>query len=58
MAKLILMSVLFMTITLPAMAARDPHPMRGFKKAILWVAIFNAVYTYSVLKWIPILRFD
>jgi len=58
MAKLILMSVLILTIALPAKAARDPHPMRGWKKAVLWFVLFNAAYTYSVLKWIPILRFD
>jgi hypothetical protein len=58
MAKLICMSVLFLTITLPAIAARDPNPMRGFKKAIVWVALFNLVYTWAVLTWIPVLRFD
>lgn len=57
MAKLILMSVLFLTITLPAIAARDPHPVRGFKKAILWVVLFNAAYTYGVLVWVLRLGF-
>jgi hypothetical protein len=57
MAKLILMSVLFLTITLPAMAARDPHAVRGFKKAILWVVLFNAAYTYGVLVWVLRLGF-
>lgn len=57
MAKLILMSVLFMTIVLPALAARDPHPVRGLKKAILWIVLFNAAYTYGVLVWVPRLGF-
>ncbi|MCP3165822.1 MULTISPECIES: hypothetical protein [Myxococcus] len=58
MAKLILMSVLFLTITLPAIAARDENPMRGLKKAILWVILFNAAYTYGVIVWVPRLGFD
>jgi hypothetical protein len=58
MAKLILMSVLFMIITLPAIAARDPHPVRGLKKAILWTVLFNVAYTYGVVVWVPRLGFD
>ncbi|AGC49337.1 MULTISPECIES: hypothetical protein [Myxococcus] len=57
MAKLILMSVLILTVALPAKAARDPHPMRGLKKAILWVIFFNAAYTYGVIVWVPRLGF-
>jgi len=57
MAKLILMSVLILTIALPAKAARDPNPVRGLKKAILWVILFNAAYTYGVIVWVPRLGF-
>ncbi|MBJ6760827.1 hypothetical protein KRR26_16775 [Corallococcus sp. M34] len=53
MAKLILLSVLIFTIALPGTAARDPNPMRGLKKAILWVALFNAAYAYGVLVLVP-----
>jgi hypothetical protein len=58
MAKLILMSVLILTIALPARAARDPHPVRGLKKAILWFFLFNVAYTYGVLVWVPKLGFS
>lgn len=57
MSKLILMSVLIFIIALPAKAARDPHPVRGLKKAILWFFLFNAAYTYGVLVWVPKLGF-
>ncbi|MCE9668353.1 hypothetical protein LY474_11070 [Myxococcus stipitatus] len=57
MAKLILMSVLILTIALPAKAARDADPVRGLKKAILWVILFNAAYTYGVIVWVPRLGF-
>lgn len=53
MAKLILLSVLVFTIALPGKAARDPHPVRGLKKAILWVALFNVAYAYGVLVLVP-----
>ncbi|MFB1480578.1 hypothetical protein [Corallococcus sp. RDP092CA] len=53
MAKLILLSVLVATIALPGAAARDPHPWRGMKKAILWVALFNMAYAYGVLVLVP-----
>ncbi|GHH01190.1 hypothetical protein [Comamonas sp. JC664] len=57
MAKLILMSVLILTIALPGKAARDPNPKRGLKKAILWFVLFNAAYTYGVVVWVPRLGF-
>jgi hypothetical protein len=53
MAKLILLSVLIATIALPGAAARDAHPWRGMKKAIVWVALFNMLYAYGVLVLVP-----
>ena len=58
MAKLILMSVLILTVALPAKAARDPHPVRGLKKAVVWFVLFNMAYTYGVLVWVARLGFS
>ena len=49
MKKFLLLSVLYSLILLPSLAARERHPVRGVKKAILWMVVFNLVYTFAVL---------
>lgn len=49
MKKFMLLSVLYAMILLPSLAARERHPARGVKKAILWMVLFNLWYAFSVL---------
>ena len=49
MKKFLLLSVLYAMILLPSLAARERHPVRGVKKAIMMVALFNLVYAFAVL---------
>jgi hypothetical protein len=49
MKKFLLLSVLYSLILLPSLAARERHPVRGVKKAVLWTVLFNLVYTFAVL---------
>ena len=48
MAKLLLVSILFALIALPALAARDPNPRRSLKKALLSFVAFNFLYLLAV----------
>jgi hypothetical protein len=49
MSKLILLSVIIMTIALPAMAARERSPKKGLRKTILYICVFNALYLFGLL---------
>jgi len=49
MKKFLLLSVLYSLILLPSLAARERHPVRGVKKAVLMMVLFNLVYTFAVL---------
>ena len=44
MKSLILMSIVIMSIVIPAMAARDPNPRRGMRRAVIAFAAFAALY--------------
>lgn len=44
MAKLILLSVCLALVGIPLFVARDPHPARGLKRALIGVAAFNVFY--------------
>jgi hypothetical protein len=46
MNKLLLLSVALMLVVLPLVAARDPHPLRGLKKSLVWVIGFNAFFLF------------
>jgi hypothetical protein len=52
-AKLILVSIIFATVAIPVVAARDPHPVRGLKKALLYAFLFNVAYLLGVLLIYP-----
>jgi hypothetical protein len=47
-AKILLVSVVLMMVAIPVLAARDPNPKRGLKKAILLVVAFNLFYLFAV----------
>jgi hypothetical protein len=49
MSKLILLSILIATIALPARAAREKNARRGLRKALVYMAIFNFFYLFSLL---------
>jgi hypothetical protein len=49
MKKFLLLSVLYAMILLPSLAARERHPVRGVKKAILMMVLFNLFYAFAVL---------
>ncbi len=42
-------------MVIPIACARDPSPHRGLTRAILLIAIFNAVYVALLVSvWIPL----
>jgi hypothetical protein len=49
MKKFLLLSVLYAIILLPALAARERHPVRGVKKAIFMMVLFNVCYAFVAL---------
>ena len=49
MQKLVLMSVIFASIIIPARAARLKNPHEGLKKAIKQIAIFNLIYLFMLV---------
>jgi hypothetical protein len=53
MQKLILVSILVMTIAIPAVAAREKDPRRALRKAVTWTLVGIVVYTLSVIFIYP-----
>jgi hypothetical protein len=53
--SLLLMSVVLAAIALPALAARDPRPRRGFKRLLLGLFIANALYLAYLTMFHPAL---
>lgn len=53
MSKLILLSVLVAMVALPAWAARERHPRRALKRAVLLMVAFNLAYAFAVLVLVP-----
>ena len=53
MGKLVLDSILIATLALPMFAARDRSPTRGLRRALLWVAAFDACYLFALLYVLP-----
>jgi hypothetical protein len=49
MKKFLLLSVLYALVVLPSVAARERHPVRGLKKAIAMMVLFNLFYAFAVL---------
>jgi len=47
--KLVLMSVIFASIIIPARAARMKNPEAGLKKTLVQVAIYNLFYVFLLL---------
>lgn len=53
MAKLILISILLSTFLVPALLARDPSPVRGFRRLVVALVACNLVYLFAVLVIYP-----
>ena len=53
MGKFLLMSVIFATVALPLLAAREPHPVRALKKVLLYTLAFNAFYVFAAVYLYP-----
>ena len=51
MAKLILLSLLFAMIGIPARAAREKNPHVGLRKVVVQMLIFEALYVFA-LKYV------
>ena len=49
MKKFILMSVLYATIILPSLAARERNAVRGVKRAVAMFVAYNFLYAFLVL---------
>jgi hypothetical protein len=49
--KLILLSLILVTIAVPAWASKDAQPRRGLKKALLALAVF-AVFWLLLVKYL------
>ena len=53
MSKALLMSILVATIALPANLAKDPHPLRVFKRTLFWMAAFELFYVAGLVFLYP-----
>jgi len=51
MSKLLLLSIIFASIALPARAARIKNPRLGFRKVVIYMLIFDAFYVF-VLRFL------
>jgi hypothetical protein len=49
MAQVVLLSILIATVAIPARAAREKNPKKGLRKAILYVALYNAFYLFLLI---------
>lgn len=53
MQKLILISILVITIAVPAAAAREADSRRALKKTVTWILVGIVFYTLSVIFIYP-----
>jgi hypothetical protein len=53
MEKLLLLSDVLMAVYLPIRAARTSNPWLGLRRAVWWVAFYNAFYLFALLYIYP-----
>jgi hypothetical protein len=51
--KILLISFVVAIIALPMIAAKDPSPVRGLRKTLLWWTAFNIWYLFAYLVLYP-----
>ena len=53
MAKLLLLSVVLMSVWLPIMTARDSNQKRGLKRLVHGIILFNIFWVFAALVIYP-----
>lgn len=53
MSKLALLLIALALVVIPLIAARDPHPWRGLKRALIWVGGFNLFFVFFLRFIVP-----
>ena len=53
MGKVLLFSILLVTVVLPALAARGASPVRGFRRLVFGIAAFNVLYLLAIVYLLP-----
>jgi hypothetical protein len=48
MRSVLLQTLMLGTLLIPLIAARDPRPVRGLKKALAWFVIFSVGYMLAL----------
>jgi hypothetical protein len=48
MRSLLLQSLMLALLAIPIVAARDARPLRGLKKALMWLAAFSLLYMLAL----------
>jgi hypothetical protein len=48
MRSLLLQSLMLAILAIPIVAARDPRPLRGLKKALVWFLGFTLLYAVAL----------
>jgi hypothetical protein len=51
--KLLLISILLMSIIIPVVAANDPNPRRGLKRCVIGFCLFAAFWVFSLIFIYP-----
>lgn len=51
--KQLLITLILAPIVLPALAAKDPHPLRGLRRGLWLVLAFNLAYAVFVRFFFP-----
>jgi hypothetical protein len=52
-SKLLVLSVVLGLVAVPLLASREPSPVRGLKKALVYTAGFNLAYYLAVRFILP-----
>jgi formate-dependent nitrite reductase membrane component NrfD len=53
MEKALLISVVIAMVVIPLLAASEPDPRRGLKRAVLGLTAFNVVYAFLLRVVLP-----
>jgi hypothetical protein len=53
MQKLLLISILIVTVALPMRAARDPNPGRALRHVVYGIAAYVAFYVIAIVYIMP-----